>query len=469
MWCRVFFLISGCFAAAREYAVSPTEEAGGCPQTAQPCLPLTHYFNDSAEFSFTGALLSFLPGVHCLPQREDGGAYIIRDAVDLVLMGPSDGKAVIRCSGSAGLGFVNVTGLILSDITVENCGVELTGSLLGSTTNPLDTNLLGQNIPLRTALFFSLITSLSLSRVIVRNNTGYGAVGVNLIGNTTISGVEFTDNNLPVLQDSRCIGDISKHCKGGNLVMIFTDTQSTCPDTPITHTVTIRDSTFKLGVDLTPAFSPFLSVDSDAENVFYGGGGVGLTLAQSTYGVEFVMDNSTLSENIAYTGSNLYVNIFDHAETNSSVTISNSKINYGNKILASGGIRLTGVFVLASGFSFAYGLEPPPTYTPLCTHHQRSQSDIFKIENSQFIGNQANLVSAGLMYLWTGAMTADTRRITLHNSTFHGNRGESVLAIFEISHSVSNLPFQIFLSEMIFSNNEIYDEELVTFTRSFQQ
>ena len=466
MGCLILVLllfVASSSSAIREFMVHPSNGTGACSQTAQLCLPLTHYLNDSAMFNFTAVRLVFLPGIHTLPEREDHGVYAIRNVQELAFLGQS--RAVISCSGSTGLAFVNITGLNLDNITIENCGVGLTEAFLGGSTNLFDNdlNLLGHNITMKAALFMSLVSNLTLSGVIVTNNTGYGMVAVNLIGNTMITNVQFTNNNLQALQDTLCTTTLSRHCKGGNLVFIFTDTESVCPDMPTTHTVLVRESVFRIGVDLTPAFQPFIFLRGEIPP-FYGGGGIGLTLAQSTYGVNFIMDNTTLAENIAYTGSNLYITVFEQVN-NFSMIITNCRINYGNSMIESGDVRLTGLFVLATGFSLAYGIKPPLSFVPICIADD--QNFQFKIENSEFIKNNANLVCAALLYLWGESSTVNTREITFQNAVFQGNKGDSTIAIFEISNFVDVLPFRILMTNLTFTSNEV--SERTGFARTFQQ
>ena len=450
--------------AAHDFIVHPSDDPGACSQTAQLCFPLTHYLNDFATFNFTEARLVFLPGIHALPEREDRGVYTIRDVQGLSIIGQP--QAVIRCSGSTGLAFLNITGLNLDNITVEKCGVGLTEPFLGNSTNLLDDNdlnLLGHGIAMRAALFMSLVKNLTLSGIIVTNSTGYGMIAVNLIGNTMIKKVQFSNNNLQALHDTQCTAALSRHCKGGNLVFIFTDTESVCPDIATTHTVLVQESVFRVGIDLTPAFQPFIFLNGEIPP-FYGGGGIGLTLAQSTYGVNFILDNATLIENIAYTGSNLYITVFEQV-SNFSITITNSKISYGNSMIESGDVKLTGLFVLATGFSFAYGIKPPLNFIPACIAD--SQNFQFNIEDSEFIKNNANLVCAGLLYLWGESSAANTRKITIQNSVFQDNRGDSIIAIFEISNFEEVFPFKIFMTNLTFARNKVSEQN--GFARTFRQ
>ena len=449
----LWLLVAAWNSLAKEYIVQPSDETGSCPPTTQLCHTLAHYLNNSSTFFAAGAVFTLLPGIHSLPERADKRAFVIRDTRELTFRGQSGRRVVIRCSGSVGLVFKNISGVSLEGIAVESCGVELARSLL-SKSDKVDTTLLGHGTPLRAGVILSFISNLTLSELSVCNSTGYGMIAVNLLGNTIISSVTFSRNNFQTLQDPLCTTTLSQHCKGGNLLLVFTDLQSSCPHVPPTHTVTIRDSTFNLGADLTPAYHPFLPPDTIDTTPFLGGAGVGVTLAQSDYGVEIIIDNSTLAENFAYVGSNLYMSIFDYVD-NSSIVIQHSRIQYGNALLNQEmDVSLTGTFVLATGFFLAYGLIPPDSYATACTASRKVQNEIFKIESCDISYNRGNVVSAGLIYLWSGSFLQDSKEISINGTLFHENRGDSTIGIFEITYSVGSLPFKLFFSNSVFKNNE---------------
>ena len=59
---------------------------------------------------------------------------------------------------------------------------------------------------------------------------------------------------------------------------------------------------------------------------------MGIAMTQTTYGIQVILRESTLTENAAYVGSNLYVTIFDQV-TNSGVLIRTEQVRaYGNNI-----------------------------------------------------------------------------------------------------------------------------------------
>ena len=445
-------LISAWSSSAKEYLVQPTDS---CPASARMCHDtLTSYLQNTSAYFTGGAVFSLLPGIHSLHERVDKSAIVIRNTRDLTLRGPSEGRAVIKCSGSVGLVFVNISGLCLEGITVENCGVELTRSFLSESINSL---VLGHGPAIRVGLLLSLITNFTLYGVNVHNSTGYGMLAANLVGTTNISSANFSRNNFQALYDPLCTETLSQHCKGGNLLLLFTDFQSVCPEMPQTHTVGIRHSTFKLGVDLGEVH--MLSSKNRADPTqFLGGAGVGIVMAQSTYRVTATIENCTLAENAAYIGSNLYMSIFDHAD-NCSIVINQSRIQFGNNIHGSRTKVDTsftvGRFTLATGFFLAYGLLPAVQFNEVtCSTSQKFQNNILRLEDCDISYNRATLTTAGLVYVWVRKAIEHLMGISIEGSSFHDNQGDGAFAIFEISNPKIAPPFKLLISNSTFRSHE---------------
>ena len=161
----------------------------------------------------------------------------------------------------------------------------------------------------------------------------------------------------------------------------------------------VYNSTFKLGVDLGPVY-PLISHNGLDTTGYLGGAGVGIAMTQTTYGIQVILRESTLSENAAYVGSNLYMTIFDRV-INSGVLIRQSKLQYGNIILDAAeeldvALTVPKRYTMAPGFFLAYGLLANiQFYQAMCTMRQQNFTEIFRLQSCEISHNKAVLTSAG--------------------------------------------------------------------------
>ena len=186
-------------AAEQVYYVTPDSETT-CPST--PCHNITHYIQNHFVYFQSNSMFRFLPGVHIL---DTGGIIEIEFVNNIVLTGdhamvPSESEfplqpsSKICCTGQAGFEFVLVENLLIENLSFTNCS------------RPISSNW-------SSALFFTDVTNLTISRVLVQNTTGYGIVGLALKVNSSILESAFLYNH----------GD--ENCEGGNVILLL-DSQS---------------------------------------------------------------------------------------------------------------------------------------------------------------------------------------------------------------------------------------------------
>ena len=445
----------------KEYTVLPTEIATAACTSApvtsvHECSTLLHYLENSSNYFSSGSVFSLQPGLHSLHGHSaDNGAFVIKDIHNLTLRGPSDGKAVVNCSGSAGLAFSNISGLTLESITIEGCSMNITHSFLAQQSmEHLTTSLLGSSTSLRAGLFLSLIWNLTLSKVHVQYCEGYGMVAVSMVGEALYSTVNFHSNNLQALHDPQCKSGLLQHCKGGNLLLIFSDFKSDCPELLPKYTLNVYNSSFKLGVDLGSVFPINEKLDATG---YLGGAGVGVVMTQTTYGVEVTIKECTLAENAAYIGANLYMTIFEHV-LHSSIVIKQSKLMNGNNIASyttEVDASLTaGDYTLAPGFFFAYGQQANiPYYQTRCTSNQSNHNLTFTIQNCDISQNKATITSPGVIYMWQRTPVEIPIKLVVENCCIHDNIGSSTFFALEFSNSQISPPFHFLLINTSFYNN----------------
>ena len=216
-----------------EYFVKPNESTQ-CP--ALPCHTLSYFLENTARYFTSNTRISFLNGVH---EINKSGVLLIQNAFSLTLSGykmTGSNAAKIICMQPAILMFNNMANLVISHLSVLYCGYPVLQFVNGKE-------------PSSAALYFLNIISLKLSNISVENSTGYGVVGVNVLGNSSISQSRFIFNNYYTLNSSNCFHSQGP-CKGGNMYLFYETLPEFAPGT--TNSVMSIDScVFRNGVDIS--------------------------------------------------------------------------------------------------------------------------------------------------------------------------------------------------------------------------
>ena len=265
------------------YYVKPSE-AEQCSPHLQPCHTLQYYVNNS-NFSSNRTFL-FLKGLHTLQGTAD-----IRNMCNIALIGMSGPeKCKIQCQHPAGFYFKQMIhgNLTISNLAFSNCGAESVDGL------PCG------------ALVLDTVFDLNLTNVIVENSTGYGLLGFNLLGKSSITNSVFRYNRA------------TQDCIGGNAWIYY----GNCPKLDTSTLLTISSSQFLFGKE------------SHAQILIYGCGG--LTFVMNCLNVSVHATNLTLYGNEGYYGGNMY--LYFLLFTNISVTLENSSLTAGSSSRGAGAL-----------------------------------------------------------------------------------------------------------------------------------
>ena len=169
-------------ASGQVYYVKPNDSYH-CPH--EPCYTLAYYVANVTTYFTSNTTMIFLPGNHSLAN----GTVQIGNITDLTLIGndsfipgpyglPPESSSRVECNGSGVFSFENITGLVIQNLTFLGCG--------GMTV---------LSLPKVTALYLHNIFDLTLSGVTVRNSSGYGLYGDNILGNSNITDSTFVFNS----------------------------------------------------------------------------------------------------------------------------------------------------------------------------------------------------------------------------------------------------------------------------------
>ena len=202
-----------------------------CPHPASDCRVLQDYFTESQFFGINylllpppDSILYFLPGTHTV---DLPGIVALLKVRNITLSGidtsPQSSSytqnATVLCTNTTAFLFAEISSLTITKLSFINCGTELFPAFAD---DPDHTDV---------ALAFLGVTDLTISKVVVKNSTGYGIVCFNTLGDVVIAHSELLDNGG------------KERIEGGNLFISYSITKRFCLTTSCqSATFSIRSS-----------------------------------------------------------------------------------------------------------------------------------------------------------------------------------------------------------------------------------
>ena len=348
------------------YHVKPNSTYN-CPSVYKYCHTLAHYVQDVTHFFASHTTMVFLPGTHILPQVNNSHVIAIHNVRDLALEGsdslsPSpfglapEPSSKIQCNGSTtGIEFIRVEGLSIRSLTFSSCGSEHAH----------------HSYYRNSALAFMVASHLSLSSVMVRNNTGYGVYASNTIG-------------ISIINSTFAFNSGTHDHYGGNVQLHY----SNC----------YTRSSLHIG------FSNFLYgnhnyKDADTSNYPQASG---LMIMLESSDVCVMIDHVKLSGNIGGKGGNLAIEV-KNTDLIRPIQINNSNISHGHAY-DGGGVHLSVV-------QFKLGAH--------------RNADVLCISNTHIVHNHADHRGGGF-FTYTSYTEEEQElqaggTVTIENCHFHSN------------------------------------------------
>ena len=173
---------------------------------------ISTYLENITQYFTSNTRINFLHGVH---EINKSGVLLIKNVFGLTLTGyniTGSNTAKIICMKPATLKFSSIVNLMISHLSVLYCGYPVL-------------QFVNEKEHSSVAVYFLDTFGLKLSNTSVENSTGYGVVGVNVLGHSSISHSKFLFNNYYTLNSTNCSPG-SGSCKGGNMYFFMKHCQN---------------------------------------------------------------------------------------------------------------------------------------------------------------------------------------------------------------------------------------------------
>ena len=339
----------------------------------------------------SGMTLYLQPGTHIIHNST-----ILRNMSNISIVGQAAAEdrsvikddVIITCAEGQGLLFSQISGLLLKDVTISECGAQ--DEVLNETINIVYDHIqfIVRISPfIRIAIFMGLCEDVVMENVTITNTTGIGLVGVNILGQSRLYGVEFTYNRhyscYPV--------NVSDELVTGGGAYFFYGNPTSSNGTRISNSTSetalllITESRFAFNSDcsrISDVEANYRYILASNPNVFYrigGGGGLSAFLAQTDYSVNVTISSTEFSMNSARYGGGAHIGLFAGIALGTTINFmdcsfeSNTGVPTPNEATGGGGLTI-----------FTGLTNPLHAYVSL-----PSNEVIIYIIRSFFVGNNA--------------------------------------------------------------------------------
>ena len=270
----------------KEYWVSPTQ-SDICPDmNGTENITLSDIVEKPWKYLDSNTKIHFCPGTHTTNQTTNTLIQPVNriNIENLALTGGTEStRATVDCGWNLSFAFQNVTNLTLSDMTFIHCGLEIPNDGIK---RHISSSLQIQN-GTHAALFLRSTNNVTIKNVHIFSSNGYGLLGVNVLGDSSIIGCRFEDNYWKISR-SPTYSD-QQIQPGGNTLFLL----SYLPKDKYVD-MTILETRFAHGIE------------RDIQGVKASGGGLGFYLSSQTLTqARFSLFNCTFNNNTTPNGGNL--------------------------------------------------------------------------------------------------------------------------------------------------------------------
>lgn len=306
-----------------------------CSNQSSTCIELS----DALSNLTSGTTLELESGQHTVENVS-----MVHSMTNITLVGEGFENVTVICQDGFGITFINMTNLVISGLTITGCG--LTASFLENAVDFLS-NFIESNLTfiippsIKIGMFLGHCRNLNVSDTLITNTTGIGLLGINILGNSMFSHVNFTYNIRPF-----CSRDITYRYPsspnltvaspliGGGAFFIFEDVSrdlATPENILYNHSLELSDCAFMYNAECS--FAGYMAVNQIYSSKPYfigGGGGLTILMPQFNYSVDVSIESSLFKRNDAKYGGGAYVGLFSSAKV--------KKINFSGCVFDHNGI-----------------------------------------------------------------------------------------------------------------------------------
>ena len=398
------------------------------------------------------------------------GFFLINDIRNFTISGSSSDRNeyVISCINTerpAGLAFVNVSVLELTNITISNCGIS--GKELESTVSIIKNNLeLFFRIPnqLQYGMIIADSYNVSIENTLFINTTGLGVLGINIGGTSSFVNLEFAENHASLCQYESLTNLTSDLTIGGGLFLLYTDYKDIeeMPRSYDHSELSIRECLFHRNRFCSSfnVLSAYYGQSVTANRVGYivgSAAGMGIALAQLHYSVNISIESSVFTNNTGLYNAGVHIGIFEGVDM-SNVQFSNC--NFTNNGYSDENDLPFGLHSQSGGLSIYDNLYfPNETLRNLCLSGVSEFPAQVHVINSLFSKNQAYSCNALSVrsYRSTLVTSNNLNIFQFTNTSFIDNQGSvgTVACASATEFSGFNPSFKFIFEDVTIANNTV--------------
>ncbi len=413
---------SYCSGDSNYYIKSTNGSGAECPTLDQPCHPLSHYLTQEATGNFpTNSTIHFLPGIHEV--NEPNGYFVVSNADNITLLGYTESDrepllgTYIVCQSQTIFAFFNISNLTIKNLSFFYCGHPI--GVYYSELLRIYRAALQTSSDLNAALMFIHVNSLQVSRLEVKHSRGYGFLGVNLLGSSSIAHSVFNSSNAYMYNYHMGICDLlifvgRSVCQGGNMLLVFVDPPECQSNQSLkVNTLDISYSVFRDGFGIT---SDVLFGLETAYPIVHGGG-VSALFFQVSYGLSVTLYQVTSYRNRANIGANFFF-LISNVTTATAIKILSSETLEGYINVETSSIEV----LKGSGLAFLHGVTVN-SYLHRCPQEEHSiLYNLFYVKELMVYKNKGFEGAGTYIVLQLGTHFPHVT-IVMDNCTFLSNSG----------------------------------------------
>ena len=405
--------------------------------------------------------LKLLPGSYKLSTVHVVESVV---SVSIVGLGAVRENTVVECADKVGLAFVNVTNLTIENLAISNCGLR-DENLAGISERAKELVVFNDTYSIlkdvNRAVLVVYSTHVTFRNMVIRDTHGVGLTALNMLGESSLDGVHFTNNSGITLKEASSETQLLYNGTGGSAMFFYGDTTS--DEAEIDNHLLIQNCLFENSRS-SSNINSYVLVDSlfeiddfqqfhfsaDSRDTVYpldGAAGMSLIFSHhSDYHTSVILNNTRFRRINHFDGGCMSV-FFERASANTSVLLDGISFddcrgeNIGGGLLVGFGypkaqrdiiytsieqsvvVRNTNFSDCRAAWGAGLAVMSIPTFFPSSILYQR----LISLENCSWTNNRGSLGAAASF--WEAKYHGVQRRfgmsITMTNCSFTENRIDS--------------------------------------------